>query len=100
MISFLLAPIWALVWHWGAGIGVIILLLAGAYFSPFYKKWFIIAAVVVAGFLVGYGAGIIDANRLNTAKEAATNAKVDSTVNRTATPQSRGLNDPWDRRDY
>ena len=60
----LAASIWTLVWHWGTGVGAIVLLLAAAFFSPFCKKDFVYAAVIVAVALFIYGYGTVDASRL------------------------------------
>ena len=60
----LATSIWTLVWHWGTGVGAIILLLAAAFFSPFCKKDFVYAAVIVAVALFIYGYGTVDASRL------------------------------------
>lgn len=58
--SGLFAATWTLVWHWGAGVGLVILLLAAAYFSPFAKQWFVFAAGVVVAAMCIYGWGIKD----------------------------------------
>ena len=43
--SGLLAALWTEIWHWGLGVGLIILCGLLAYFSPFDKKYFIGAGV-------------------------------------------------------
>jgi len=62
--SGLLAATWTVVWHWGAGVGLIILLLAAAYFSPFAKRYFVYAAVVVAAVMTIYGFGLTDEKKI------------------------------------
>lgn len=47
----------AIVFHWGVGVGVIILLLLAAYVSPINKQYFIAAAGVVVVILFVYGWG-------------------------------------------
>ena len=49
---------WALVWHYGVGVGLLILCLAGAFFSPIGKSSFLIAAGAIAGALAIYSYGI------------------------------------------
>lgn len=59
--SGLFAAGWAEIWHWGLGIGLLILCGLLAYFSPFDKKYFIGAAVVIAVAMFVYGIGHHDA---------------------------------------
>jgi hypothetical protein len=49
---------WALVWHYGVGVGLLILCVAGAFFSPIGKSSFLIAAGAIAGALAIYSYGI------------------------------------------
>lgn len=57
-IEIALAGLWGEVWRYGLGVGVIICLLAAAYFSPILKKEFCWAAGVVAAFLVAFTMGV------------------------------------------
>jgi len=66
--SGLFAAVWSEVWKFGAGTGLIILLLAAAYFSPFSKQWFVVGAVVVAAIMFVYGYGIRDEKTVCTDK--------------------------------
>jgi hypothetical protein len=55
--SGLADAIWSEVWQWGLGVGLIILCLALAYFSPFDKKYFILAAAIIAAALFIFARG-------------------------------------------
>ncbi len=52
------AGLWAEVWRYGLGGGIIICLLAAAYFSPILKKEFCWAAGVVGAFLIAFTIGV------------------------------------------
>lgn len=56
--SGLLDALWGEVWHWGLGIGVIILCILGAFLSPVGKQMFTGAAFATFILLVVYGMGI------------------------------------------
>jgi cell division protein FtsW (lipid II flippase) len=88
----------ALVFHWGAAVAIIILLLALAYFSPLYKKWFLGAAAVVFLCLVAYGVGIADEAQRAQAQQQVIIKYVDRIVDRTKTPRYRARKDPYDNR--
>jgi cell division protein FtsW (lipid II flippase) len=88
----------ALVFHWGAAVAIIILLLALAYFSPLYKKWFLGAAGVVFLCLVAYGVGIADEASRAQAQQQVIIKYVDRIVDRTKTPRYRARKDPYDNR--
>lgn len=90
------SAIWTLVWTWGLGIGLIILLLAAAYFSPIAKKDFVYAAIGVAVFMFAYGYGQRNEDALCKAKEAAVTKKVDIIVAKTKTKAYRHRKDPYD----
>lgn len=92
------AGLWSLVWHFGIGIGVIILLCAAAYFSPLGKKWFIIAAVVVAAFVAGEGFGVNLEKRHTDAQAATVTKYVKKVVTGTQTKKSRASTDPWNQK--
>ena len=52
------AGLWGEVWRFGIGIGLIILCLVAAYFSPILKKDFLYAAAVIAAFVIAFGYGV------------------------------------------
>lgn len=58
MIELFFAGVWAEVWRFGIGLGLIIVFLAAAYFSPILKKDFVYAAVVVAVLLASFTYGV------------------------------------------
>ncbi len=66
--SGLLAALWTEIWHWGLGVGLIILCGLLAYFSPFDKKYFIGAGVAIAIGLFIYGIGHHDEANICDAK--------------------------------
>jgi hypothetical protein len=100
------AGIWSQVWHWGLGIGLIILCLAGAYFTtaipligPYLKdarKDLLWAAGLIAIFLAGQALGAHDEARKATAKQKVVEQHVDSVVQKTTTPRYRKMKDRWD----
>lgn len=55
--SGLVDAVWSEVWHWGLGIGVMILCIAGAFLSPVGKQGFAGAAFATFCLLVAYGYG-------------------------------------------
>src|SRR5271170_3815433 len=55
--SGLIDAVWGSVWHWGLGIGLIILFIAATFFSPIGKQFFAAAAAATFLFLVVYGIG-------------------------------------------
>lgn len=100
LVNEAFAGAWALVWHWGAGAAAIILLLAAAYFSPLYKKYFLYAAGIVALCLVSYGTGIADQHIREKAEQKVVIQYVDRVVANTKTPKARKRPDKWDNRNY
>lgn len=53
-----LAGLWPLIWHYGIGVGVAILALAFAWFSPVFKKtalWVAVGSIIIT---VSYGIGV------------------------------------------
>lgn len=100
LIQEAFAGAWALAWHWGGGIFAILVLLALAYFSPLYKRYFIGAAAVVALCLVSYGVGIADEASRVEAKQKIIIQYVDRIVDRTKTKHYRAKPDEYDRRNY
>jgi hypothetical protein len=66
--SGLEAAVWAGVWQWGLGVGLIILCMAGAYFSPINKRYFVGAAALIAIALFVYGRGQLTEHNICEAK--------------------------------
>lgn len=99
----------SLVWHWGLGIGIIILCLAadialGFIAVPFMstetlRKDLLWAAIVVAGLLFGEGIGVHDERARCEAKAAVIQSTVDSAVHNATKPGASGLRDRWDSPD-
>lgn len=53
-----LAGLWPLIWHYGIGVGIAILALAFAWFSPVFKKtalWVAVASIIIT---ISYGVGV------------------------------------------
>lgn len=100
LVDYWLAGLWTMLWHWGSGVGLIILLLAAAYFSPFDKKWFIFGAALVVLFMVGEYVGVQMESKYRDAKAASITSSVDKTVSKTATPAAKKQKDRWDNPRY
>ena len=66
--SGLVDAVWANVWHWGLGIGLIILFIAATFFSPIGKQFFAAAAAATFVLLVVYGIGQRDESAVCDAK--------------------------------
>jgi hypothetical protein len=101
LVEHFFAGLWTMIWHFGLGIGFIILLGVGAYFAPTLKlKALCIAlALVIGAFVIGEGVGVNLEKRHNEAQVAATNNFVDKTVKGTTTPKARAKPDPWNNKD-
>lgn len=102
-LEILFHPIWVLVWHWGAGVFIIIALIAGFVWVPAIlvpKQYWLYAAGAVALVLVAYGVGIVDQKHLDAAQEKVIDTKVDNAVTKSGTPASKASPDRWDRKDY
>lgn len=105
-IKLAAAGVWSEVWHWGTGIGLIVLCLAGAYFTtaipligPYLthaRKDLLWAAFGIGVFMAGQALGEHDANRRNAAKQKVVEQHVDSVVQKTTTPRYRKMKDRWD----
>lgn len=101
------AGVWAQIWHWGTGVGLILLCLAAAYFTtaipligPYLegaRKDLLWAAFGIAVFLAGQALGAHDANRRNVAKQIVVEERVDSVVEKTKTPKYRKMPDRYDK---
>lgn len=63
MISLIIqqafAGLWAEVWRFGLGFGIMILLFAAAYISPIGKKWFLRVGVAVGIFMIAFTTGVV-----------------------------------------
>jgi hypothetical protein len=58
-VLYAFAGIWAEVWRFGLGFGVMILLFAAAYFSPIWKKDFLWAGVALGVAMVFFTTGVV-----------------------------------------
>ncbi len=100
VVELFFAGIWGMVFHWGLGIGLIVLFLAAAYFSPIGKKDLIYCAVIVAVFLVAEAVGIHDEKVHRDAQDKVITTAVSKTVAKTQTEKAKTRKDRWDRKDY
>jgi hypothetical protein len=100
LVDYWFAGLWTMVWHWGIGVGLIILLLAAAYFSPLCKKDFVYAAVIVAVAMFFEGVGVHMEAKYRDAKAAVIQKDVDSAVQEKQTPKAEKSKDPWDKPTY
>ncbi len=102
LVEHFFAGLWTMIWHFGVGIGLVILSLAGAYFAPTIRMKVIlcVAAILIVVFLIGEAIGIRMERAHVDAQAATTNSFIKGTVERTTTPKSRGKADPWDRKEY
>jgi len=98
VVDLFFAGIWGMVWHWGLGIGLIILCAFGAWFSPLYKKDFIYAGIIVIVALCCEAIGIHDEKAHIAAQQQALVDAVNKVVNSTTTMKSQKAKDPYDNR--
>ncbi len=108
-IELALAGIWPFVWHWGTEIGLIILLVAAAYFSaaipvigPFLaglRKELYMVAGAIAVLMAGQVIGAHDANNRCKAKQTVIEKIVVKEVAKTKTPAAVHQDDPFDSKD-
>ena len=96
MLHLLFAGVWTLVWHWGLGLGLIVLCIVGAIFSPFFKRDFVYCAIVVGVFLLAMYIGTRDEAKRVAGQQTVINDTVNKVVKGTQTPQSRSSTDRWD----
>ena len=94
-VEHFFAGLWSLVWHFGVGIGLVVLLCVAAYFIPIGRKWFIGAAIVVLAFVFGEGVGVNLEKKHNLAQAATVTHFVKKVVKGTTTVKSRKAKDPW-----
>lgn len=109
-LQLIFAGIWSQVWHWGTGIGLIILLVALAWFTtavpvigPYLtnaRRDLLWAASAVAIFLAGQALGSHDEARKNAAKQVVIENRVDAVVEKTTTPAAKAQKDRWNRPEY
>jgi hypothetical protein len=62
-LEYVFAGLWAEIWRFGLGFGLMILCFAGAYFSPIWKKDFLWAGIVIAVFMVAFTTGVVVGER-------------------------------------
>ena len=92
IISVFFAGLWPLVWHYGTGVGIIIIAVAVWWFSPLetIKKAAAIVAIITGAGLFGMTIGVKDANsRCNARWEASEKAA----VSRSEAARSRAIRD-------
>lgn len=107
--SGLVDALWSSIWHWGLGIGVIILAIAAAILSPVGKQFFAATAACAFVLLVAYGMGqkdeakiceakvkriYLEAHPLITKKNIAPNWRVSPSWDPSKPPIYRPLNKP------
>ncbi len=96
LVEYFFAGVWSLVWHWGLGVGLVILCLFMAWFSPLWKKDFLWAAVVVVMALVFEAVGVHDYAAICKARTEVVHEKVHTVVQHTKTPKAKQAKDPFD----
>ncbi len=109
LIQLAAAGVWPFIWQWGLEIGLIILLLAAAFFSsaipvigPYLnglRKDLLWAAAAVGILMAGQLIGTHDANNRCKAKETVIEKIVTKTVEKTKTPKAVHQTDPFDNPD-
>ena len=95
-VELFFAGIWGMVLHWGIGVGLIVLFLAAAYFSPIGKKDLVYCAVIVVVFLVAEAIGIHDEKVHRDAQDKVITTAVSKTVAKTQTEKAKARKDRWD----
>jgi hypothetical protein len=90
----------SLMLHQGIGGVLFAAFLAGAWFVPLLRKYFVGAALIVLAFMIAEDIGIVDANKITAAKEKIVITKVDNAVAKSKTPAVMHKKDPWDRKEY
>lgn len=87
---------WGLVWHWGLGIGVIILCIAAAILSPVGKQAFALAAACTFCLLVAYGMGVKSESALCEAKVKELYLKAHPGINAKNIAKNWTVSPSWD----
>jgi len=94
--SGLIDAIWGEVWHWGLGIGLIILFTAAAFFSPIGKQAFAGAAFAVFCLLVAYGFGQKDRAAICEAQVKALYLNLHPGINKDNIAKNWRVSPSWD----
>jgi hypothetical protein len=95
-IHLLLAGMWEMVWQWGIGVGLLILCLAGAFFSPLFKKDFLYAALIIVVALFFMSLGVAQERSHCTAQNQVIVTTVTKVVKATTTPKAKAAKDKFD----
>ena len=105
-IDMFFAGIWPMVWHWGIGIGLIILILLAEVFTSVipvlgpllmpFRRDMLWAAGAIAVFLFAQGIGIKDEAARCIARQVKIENRIDSVVKETTTPRALIKPDPYD----
>ena len=94
------AGAWAYLWHWGLGIGLIVLFIAGYFFTPAilsaHRVDFLWAAAIVFVFLTGEATGDKEGRARCVTKTEIIQKDVVKVVRGTASPASRAKKDKFD----
>jgi hypothetical protein len=93
--SGLIDAVWASVWHWGLGIGLIILFIAATFFSPIGKQFFAAAAAATFLFLVVYGIGQRDESVICDAKVKVIYLKAHPALNKRNLAKNWRVSPTW-----
>ena len=99
-LHWALAGLWAEVWKWGLGVGLVILLLTAAYFSPIAKKYFVFAAVAVVIVMLAYTRGVYDQSNRCVAQQKVVTEQVTAAVKTAHTKKALHARDPYNSRRY
>jgi hypothetical protein len=96
LIENFFAGTWQMIWHWGVGVGLIIICLLCMWFLPVWKKDFLYAAIVVATALLFEAVGIHDERAHVIAQQHDLQNRVDKIIQSTKTPAARKAHDRFD----
>jgi hypothetical protein len=94
--SGLINAVWTSIWHWGLGIGVIILCIAGAFLSPVGKQGFAGAAFAAFLLLVAFGIGQKDEKAICEARVKVLYLKAHPRINRNNIARNWRVSPTWD----
>ncbi len=104
MLSWLIqdafAGMWATIWQWGLGIGMLIICLVLAYVSPIGRKDCLLAAVAIAIALIAMEIGRRQEHAHYAAQQALVSRTVKAAVKKAEGPGTKKWRDPWDRKNY
>src|SRR5678809_601795 len=100
-----LAGVWNMVWHWGVGVGLIILFVAAAFFTesiPIVGKYLkearkdlLWAAAGVGLLLIGQAIGAHDERKICEARTVVIEKRVTKVVKEVKSPKARKQDDPY-----